>query len=279
MGSVSGLSTGLAIILGTMVVIVGIYLTGGSPNSFLSAPSFMVVFLGSLFATIGSFSPRQLIASFKSLKSVFFPTPLPYADTIARLYELAAAARRDGVVGLETQADNIEDPFFARALDIVISTPDPDAAREMLEINIESDKKSQKNNQEVFRRWGSYAPAFGMLGTLIGLILMLGKLDDPSQLGPNMALALITTFYGVLLANMVMFPIASRMTEQLAKEADFREMIINGIIYITQGESPARVADKLEFYVPIDQRAEVRERISALTTGVIGGGEGLEAAD
>ncbi len=263
MGSFMGLNTGLAIILGIVVVFIGIYLNQGVPSTFINGPSFLVVFFGSFFATVGSFSPRQLLASFKSLKSVFFPTPLPYAETLEIMYRLAMAARREGLTGLEAAAENVTDPFFRQAVDTVTNTPDPDAAAELLQVNIESDKKAQKDNQEVFRRWGSYAPAFGMLGTLIGLILMLGKLDDPSQLGPNMALALITTFYGVLLANLVMFPIASRMTEQLAKEGDFREMIIEGLTSIANGESPSRVLDKLLFYVPLAQRDEVRNRVEA----------------
>lgn len=247
-----GLTPIAGLLLGFGVIILTILTRTPTFQMFLDPISWLIVVGGAFASTVISFEPKHLLTSFRSLVRVFRPKSYPYADTMVKLYRIAIAASTQGALGIEAEAEDITDPFFKKIVDLATVTTDHNELRDMIEVEMRVVRKEHRDNQEVFRRMGAYAPAFGMVGTLIGLILMLGSVEggDVSQIAKNMATALVTTFIGLIAANLIFLPIATKIGEQSEREAHFYEFITEGVLAILSGTQSGRLVERLQIFVP-----------------------------
>jgi len=248
-----GLTAVIGIIGGFAVIVWG--MTGANVPliQFWQFASILIVVGGTLGATLTSFTISQLLKGFSSLKQVLFPPVFPYSEMIVKFRDMADLVRQEGTVGLQRYEDEAEDNLMRDGIIQILSgASSTDELEQRLEPKLDSIRDSSKSNQEVFAKMGMFSPAFGMAGTLIGLIAMLATLKDPSGVGPKMALALITTLYGVLLANLVFIPLASRIAQNTEAELQYKALIIHGLLAILDVETGAELVDKLRSHVPPD---------------------------
>lgn len=247
------LSTIMGIILGLVLIVVAI-VTEDSLLTFWSFSSILVVLGGVIAATLIHYPLARVLSIFKVLQIAFRENLQDPVRIIRTLVSMAEIARRDGLLALETEAQKETDAFLRRGLELIIDGTDPELVRDIMETELEMTEDRHRLGAGVLEFMGSCAPAFGMLGTLIGLIMMLKKLNDPNSLGPGMALALITTFYGLVLANLVFIPLAGKLKLRSNEESLIKGIIIEGVLSIQAGENPRIVKEKMKaFLLPEDQ--------------------------
>lgn len=250
------------------MIYTAIVLSGGTVDLFWDVGSVLIVLGGTIAATLVHFKPSQVAAVFQMAKVALFRANRSPAEAIQLLVHFAAKARREGLLALEEEAENLDDPFLQKGIRLVVDGTDPETVRQILDIEVTFLEERHQNGQQVFEYMGQVSPAFGMAGTLIGLIIMLEHLDEPSKIGPAMAVALITTFYGVLLANLVFVPIAGKLRVKSAEEVLLREVMIEGVLSIQAGENPHIVEQKLEsFLAPGSRPSRSRQSGEEATTG------------
>jgi chemotaxis protein MotA len=170
--------------------------------------------------------------------------------TIDGLVDLGEKARREGILALEQEMGRQQDEFLKKAMQLAVDGNEPDVIEQVMSIEIENVEERHKTGQAMFEALATYAPAYGMLGTVIGLIQMLKSLDDPSTIGQGMALCLITTFYGSIVANVVGLPISSKLKRRSKEEVLVKNMVLFGVLSIHSGDNPRVTRDKLETFVP-----------------------------
>ncbi|UCH62532.1 MAG: motility protein A [Fidelibacterota bacterium] len=255
--TIAGILAGFGLIVGTIAV-------GGGAATFVHIPSLMIVFGGSTAATLVNFPMDQMIATLKVAAKAFRKQENKEMEAVQQFSELAKLARRDGILALDRQLEEVEDPFMKVGLEMAVDGTEPDTILDIMETEIASLVERHKTGQGIFTSLGTYAPAFGMIGTLIGLVKMLGSLDDPSSIGPSMAIALITTFYGAVLGNLVYLPMAGKLKSKSSSEIMFKQMIIEGVLAIQRGVHPKNIERKLMNYIaPKDRgiKEEVEEEL------------------
>jgi chemotaxis protein MotA len=186
---------------------------------------------------------------------------------IQRLVYFTEKARREGILALEDEVETLDDEFFKKGLQLVVDGSDPELVRNILETELAFVEERHKSGQGIFITMATLAPAFGMIGTLIGLINMLKHLDDPAVIGPNMAVALITTFYGALFANLICIPIASKLNIRSGQEVLLKELVIEGVLSLQAGENPRLVEEKLKAFLPPKARNALNARQGAQVGG------------
>jgi chemotaxis protein MotA len=182
-------------------------------------------------------------------------------DLIQKMVNYSAINRRDGALALERQIPSADDDFLVKGLQMVIDGQGEKEIERQLSMEIQYLQERHANGKRILEFMGASAPAFGMIGTLIGLVQMLGKLEDPSQIGVGMATALITTFYGALLANLVFIPLAGKLGIRSKRESSLREMVEEGLLAIVRGESPTGVREKMQAFVSAKNREELKPSI------------------
>ncbi len=247
------LSTVSGIIIGIVLIIVSI-VTEDSLLTFWSFSSVLVVVGGVLAATLINYPLSRVVSLMKIVKIAFWEQKQDPVLIIRTMVHMAEIARRDGLLSLENAAEEATDDFLKRGLELIIDGADPELVRDILETELEMMEERHKIGAGVFEFMGVCAPAFGMLGTLIGLIMMLKKINDPGALGPGMALALITTLYGLILANLIFVPIAGKLKLRSNEESLIKEIIVEGVLSIQAGENPRIVKEKMRaFLLPIDK--------------------------
>ncbi|MCL2019927.1 MAG: MotA/TolQ/ExbB proton channel family protein [Oscillospiraceae bacterium] len=238
------------------LVIFGI-LEGGEMGMFLDATSALITFGGTIGAMIATTTFSQLKKVGKLFKTCLFPPKYNPNQYIKELVEYAMIARSKGLLALEESANNAKDPFMKQALMLIVDANDPNKVREMLESAVDHTAERHNNNASFFGRGVALGPAFGMLGTLVGLVIMLNKMgEDPDGLGPAMAVAIITTFYGSLLANVVFSPLEESLKNAHAEEELCMNIIIEGVMAIAAGSNPRLIQEKLEFMLPRSGRGQ-----------------------
>ncbi|MFA8439431.1 MotA/TolQ/ExbB proton channel family protein [Pueribacillus sp. YX66] len=244
--------TPIGILLGVAVIFLAIYFAGGYDGVlvFISLSSFFIV-VGGLFASLFvGFGANEIKNMFKVLHTTFRRKEIPIQDFINTLVHLSRTSRTDGiVVGLEKEMERTADPFIKRGLRLVIDGYDEDMIRKIMNMDIDAMRKRHARGQQMITKAGELSPAWGMVGTIIGLVLMLQQLNNPHELGPAIAIALITTFYGVLLANLVFNPIANKLQLLTEEEVFLKEVIIDALISISNEEGPAMLRDKLHLFL------------------------------
>lgn len=242
----------IGLVLGVLLLIWSISLTGDIIN-FADVGSIIIVLGGSFCALMVSF-PRQRLMKVPSILKQLIVSPRDNRHNLVVLFtELGKKARRDGLLALEDDISEMEDEFLASGLQMVVDGVEPETIEETLELKLDTVERRHRSGQDVFIKWGELAPAFGMLGTLIGLIIMLADLDDPSAIGVGMATALITTFYGSLMANLVFIPIASNLGVQTDEELYTCRLMIDGILEIQSGSNPRVIEERLTTYLSPDE--------------------------
>jgi len=229
-------------------------LTGGNFYIFIHVPSMMIVFGGAFAATLVNFSLIEVIGVFKVVKKAFLGGSHHELDIITLFNELAYTARQEGILAIDRYLPNIEDTFLRTGLEMAVDGTEPESIRNIMKTELTYLIERHRKGQEIFISLGTYAPAFGMIGTLIGLISMLKTLDDPSSIGAGMAIALITTFYGAFFANLVFLPIAGKLNNRSNEEVVLKEMIIEGVLAIQYGEHPRNLRRKLLNFIAPDKR-------------------------
>ncbi len=266
--TIAGIVAGFLLLIGTI-------LPGGGAGSFIDAPSFMVVFGGSTAATLVNFPMNQMIATIKVAAKAFKAQDNQAITVVKQISEYARIARRDGILALDRVLKDEEEPFIKIGLEMAVDGTEPDTILDIMETDVESMIDRHKVGQGVFNALGAYAPAFGMIGTLIGLVKMLGNLDDPDNIGPSMAIALITTFYGAVLGNLVYLPMAGKLKNKSASEANYKRMIIEGVLAIQRGVHPQNIERKLMNYIaPKDRKLDDDEGAAdKITEGTSNGTE------
>jgi len=194
------------------------------------------------------------------IKGIKEPT-IDMVDTLKTLYSFAEKARREGLISLEADLEGLENEFMKDGLRAAVDGTDPEEIRKILEIKMELFEEEEGKWSGVLNTWGSLAPAFGMIGTLIGLVLMLKTLNDPTTIGPKMAIALITTLYGALVANIFALPIAEKIGRRTKAQINMLRMITEGILSIVSGENPRLMEEKLKaFLSPNDKKKYESEK-------------------
>ncbi|MCT4507993.1 MAG: flagellar motor protein [Tepidibacter sp.] len=252
------LGTLIGIVSGFGLIIVSILL-GGSLGAFIDIPSVMIVVGGTIAATLVAYPLPKVKEIIKLTQKAFKDRGSNPNEVIESMIELANKARKEGLLALEESSSGIDDDFIKKGVMLVVDGTDPDLVRTLLETELDFLEERHKSGQGLFETMGSFAPAFGMVGTLIGLINMLKKLDDPSAIGPAMSVALLTTLYGSFLANMIFIPIANKLKVKSREETLEREIIVEGLLSIQAGENPRIIEEKLKAFLPPSMRKELQE--------------------
>jgi len=229
---------------------------GGGISLFINLPSLMIVLGGTFGATMINYPIRDVLGALKVVKNVFLSKPASLNEVVGKFVEFAGKARREGILSLESNAKTIRDDFFRKGIQLSVDGVEPQSIKEILDTEINFLRDRHQLGAEIFQTMGAFAPALGMIGTLIGLVQMLQSMDDPNSIGPAMAVALLTTFYGSMLSNLVCLPVAGKLRTRSKEEIITKEMIVQGIISLSRGDNPRILEHKLmSFLAP-----KLRER-------------------
>ncbi|GAA0085593.1 motility protein A [Clostridium sp. CTA-7] len=245
----------VGLILGSILMLYGMLL-GSSLKIFWDVSSVIITVGGSLSALLITYSLEEMKNMGKLFIQAFKENKSSVKDIILQFTDLSKKARREGLLSLEDDISEMEDPFLKKGLQMVVDGIEPETIREILELEIGEMESRHDRGSGIYLAWGAYAPAFGMLGTLIGLIQMLANLTDVANIASGMGKALITTFYGSLIANLLCNPIATNLKQKSAKEVGEREMMLEGILAIQSGVNPRIVEEKLITYLPPKEKLE-----------------------
>ena len=247
------IATILGIISAFGLVLIAIFM-GGGLSLFINVPSLMIVVGGTLGTTMINYPLAEVLGVLKVVKNVFFKKATSSVDIIKQFIDFSTKARREGILSLESDIKKVGEDFIAKGVQLSIDGLEPEAIREILETEITFIQERHRKGAEIFTTMGTFFPALGMVGTLIGLVQMLQTMSDPSSIGPAMAVALLTTFYGSIMANIVCMPMAGKLRTRSGEEVLIKEMIIEGVICLSNGENPRIVEQKLHAFLPPRQR-------------------------
>lgn len=243
------ISTVLGLVVGTVCVIVSIFWGGGTPMRFVDPASVFIVFGGTIGALLIAYPMPKLLDGLKTIKYTFSKQDIDPTEVIKKINDLALAARKEGLLALEEIAQNMDDPFLQKGILLIVDGTDAELLRSILETEIAFVENRHKDNQKVWETMAELGPAWGMIGTLIGLIIMLDQLSDPSSLGPKMAVALITTFYGSIIANFIATPISNKLKLNSSDEILHKQVMVEGLLSIQAGENPRVIEEKLKAFL------------------------------
>ena len=252
------ITTFIGILIAFGLVVISI-LMGGDGSWFINYPSLMIVFGGTMGATLLAYPLSEVMGVFGVAKNVFFQTSQAPNRLIALIVDCAKKARREGILSFESQLKDIDDPFLVQGLQLAIDGMETNSIEEILTTEIQFVEERHRLGAEIFTTMGAFAPAVGMLGTIIGLVQMLMQMEDPSQIGAPMAVALLTTFYGTLLANLLFLPIAGKLKTRSKQEILISQMVVEGIVSIQSGDNHRIVEQKLKAFIAPKARESVKE--------------------
>ncbi len=228
--------------------------TFATVTSFLHVPSALITFGGALCCIMASYSMPSFVSGLKSIALIFKTSAMNVPEIIQKIIDLSNVARKEGLLSLEEAASDIDDEFLKKGILLIVDGTDPELVRAIMETELVSVEGRHKEKIGFWENLGAMGPAWGMIGTLIGLILMLKDLSDLAAVGPNMATALITTFYGSVLANWICAPVATKLKGKNDEEMMVKEIEIEGLLSIQAGENPRVIEEKLKsFLAPADR--------------------------
>lgn len=248
-------------LLGAAMFIFGVFTNGGLAGlgSMFDFASVIITLGGSIAGTLASNKLEDFIGGLKSISLIFKNEQQDPGSVIKHIIELSNTARKEGLLALEEAANGIEDEFLKKGIMLVVDGTDPELVRGIMETDLSCIEARHKKTIAVWEKWAELGPAWGMIGTLIGLILMLQDMDDPSAIGPNMAVALVTTLYGSLIANWLCNPTASKLKINNDQEMMMKEITVEGILSIQAGENPRVIEEKLKSFLAPSARNEAPE--------------------
>lgn len=222
---------------------------GGGLGSFIDIPSMMIVVGGTIGATLINYPLKDMIGLAGVAKNAAFAKSESPDEIINKLVEFSQITRREGILALQSRVDELNDPFLKKGITLAIDGLEPDVISAILDTELDYIEERHGLGAEIFNTMGAFAPAFGMVGTLIGLVQMLSNMSDPKSIGPAMAVALITTFYGVILANIIFIPIAGKLKTRSKEEILIKQLVAEGIRSIQAGDNPRIVESKLHAFI------------------------------
>ena len=235
-------------LLGALGMIAGSMIVAGGLGPFIDVPSLLIVFGGTFFAVMFTAPMGTFLSSFGSMAKAFMPKAQKHGELVETMVEMSDLARKDGLMALENK--EVKDKFLERGLQMLVDGSDEQKMLKQMNQEIKSMKTRHESAQNVVKAWIDIAPAMGMIGTLIGLVQMLGNMEDPKAIGPAMAVALLTTLYGAFLANVIFGPILTKLEGYSAEEVIYRELVVEGLRNIARGESGRNVQDQLVAALP-----------------------------
>lgn len=234
--------------------------TFGNIQAFIDVPSILITFGGSFMAVLAQAeSLGNFLNNLKSISLIMKVTPASESEIIHKIIDLSNVARKEGLLALEEAANEVEDDFLKKGILLIVDGTDPELVRSILESELSAIEDRHGATIGFWDAIASMGPAWGMIGTLIGLINMLKSLDDPSTVGPSMSVALVTTFYGSLLANWIATPVSSKLKAKSGKEIRMKEVMVEGLLSIQAGENPRVIEEKLKSFLAPAVRAQFSE--------------------
>lgn len=260
------IATLIGLIAGLLCMIVPI-LQGGYPEAFFDVASIYIVVGGGLASVFISYRMNEISSIMKVVVKAFLGKKDSPEDTIRELVELSQKARREGLLALDMSEENTEEDFLKQSIQLIVDGVEPEVIRDTMDLELENMKARHSKGQGLFKTMASLFPAWGMIGTLVGLIILLKGLDDPSTIGPSMSVALVTTFYGSVLANFVCTPIANKLNIKSQEEVRLKEMIIEGVLSIQAGENPRVMEHKLKTFLSPEQKRQYNEKTQSIAEG------------
>ena len=258
MVSLMDLASIIGIVLGAVMVVFGILWGNGvsALQNFVDVPSIIITLGGSLAGLIASNTLKDFLNNFKGVGLAFKDPKYDNGSTIAKIIELSNVARKEGLLALEEAAESLDDDFLKKGVLLIVDGTEPDLVRAILETELGNLEARHKKVYGFWENLAGMGPAWGMIGTLIGLIKMLQNMADPSSIGPAMAIALITTFYGSLLANWLSTPVAIKLRANNEIEVTLKEVMIEGLLSIQAGENPRVIEEKLKSFLSPAERSK-----------------------
>lgn len=239
----------IGLLLAAAALLVGAVLKGAGLASLVSAAAFMIVIVGTVAAIFIQTPLAVMKDAFRILPWIFNPPANRRAELVKKMVEWSNTARKQGLLGLETVIDKESDAFVRKGLQLVVDGSEPEVIRNILEVDMHLREQTDTRGAKVFEGMGVYAPTLGIIGAVLGLMAVLQNLADPSKLGQGIAAAFTATIYGIGLANLFFLPVASKLKVAIARQAEAREMVIEGMISIAQGENPRSIESKLQGYL------------------------------
>ncbi len=237
------------IVLALGAIIGGQLLEGGNIGSLMQLTAFVIVMGGTFGATMLQSSAKIFFHGMRLVRWVVFPPPVKPHDLINQVLHWSGMARKGGLLALEPQLDELQDPFTRKGLQMLVDGAEPEKIREALEVDIATYEKHHFDAAKVWQAAGGYAPTIGILGAVLGLIHVMENLSDPAKLGGGIAVAFVATVYGVGSANLFFLPISNKLKSIVEQEAMMREMLIEGLVSIANGENPRAIESKLQGYI------------------------------
>lgn len=240
--TVAGIFAAFGLVLSSMAL-------GGGLSLFINVPSMLIVVGGTIGATFINYPLKEVFGIGGVVKNAFFHQTRPTSELISTLVDFAGKARKDGILGLQSVAKEVGDAFLEKGIQMAVDGQEADNIENILSTEIDYIRDRHKLGAEIMTVMGTFAPAMGLIGTLIGLVQMLQNMSDPSTIGPAMAVALLTTFYGAVMANLIFLPIAGKLKTRSSQEILIKELILEGIISIASGDNPRIMEQKLHTYL------------------------------
>jgi len=253
-----GIVTGLGLLIGAAIIIGGV----GQLYLFVDIPSVFVVIGGSTGGILVAYGLSGVMKIMECARFTMFPQKYNIAELIVTMVSFAEKSRREGILSLEDDVNQIQDPFIKKGLQLIVDGTDSELVRKILEAEVEAMMARHDTNKKRFDDWSSLCPSFGMMGTLIGLIILLANLEDKSTIGPTLSVALITTLYGAIASFLVLTPMAINLDSQTSEEVITKTVIIEGLLAIQAGENPRLIKDKLFSYMPVSERESIASEVA-----------------
>jgi len=253
------LATVIGLIAGLCALFFGFIWEGGHAASLFEKTALLIVFGGTFAATAVSFPLSKLKRIPDALRHAFRKADIEPQAMIDRIVDMATVARREGVLALENEVNELEEPFLRNGLLMVVDGTDPELTRQILELEMDAVEREREQQAKIFETAGGFAPTMGIIGTVMGLIHVLSNLSDPGSLGPSIAVAFTATLYGVASANVIYLPLASKIKTNTQERIQLLELMLEGILALQAGENPQLIRKKLNSFMllePEDQRAK-----------------------
>jgi len=239
----------LGVIIGFGAILGGNVVEGGHLSALVNGPAALIVIGGTIGAALLQSTLKTYTQSLRLLVWVFFPPDFKLKQTIEKVVDWSSIARREGLLGLEAVVDDEKDGFSKKALQLLVDGSEPEILRDILMVELEAVEYKQMQSAKIYEAMGGYAPTIGIIGAVMGLIHVMQNLSDPSKLGAGIATAFVATIYGVGLANLLFLPIAGKLKAQISAYSQSREMMIEGVAAIAEGENPRNIEIKLQGYL------------------------------
>jgi chemotaxis protein MotA len=251
--------TPIGITFGFIMIMLAIASSGGSEGAaqFLDITSIFIVIGGLIASMLINFKMEQIKLTRKIMNEAFHKNEQRLSELIALFIRLSERARREGILALENELEEVDDPFIRKGVLLAVDGIEPEVINDIMNAEITAMEDRHYRGRALIEKAAEYAPAWGMIGTLVGLVLMLNSLEDPSTLGPSMAVALLTTLYGTVLANLVFSPMASKLENKTEEEVFIKQVIIEGVIGVQSGQNPRILEEKLSAF--LSNEAKVKQ--------------------